>query len=440
MFVGKANLGVTGNRTEKVLSLANESDANKTGVPMAKKTLSYNIANDVSFVYTKKPVPHKSGVPYSFKYYVGEKVEIAGYSNHKYETRQARIIGSNVPLVMGQAQLKENLVLDIHLDPGNSGSAVFDERGNLLGMITLSGALRFGSGNLAVSVALPVRTIANALMKLDPVVGSAIFKDMPGEEPEQAQTASVLYQESDLPEDTSPVLPTLSAVPSEAPGAVARLRAMSEAAAGRMIGFVAQQCLVQGTQKPLCHELSVADGRQTYREIERNGRLGKPTDSFPILKHGVWTPSDWMDALGEIADNPWEFQGSVGGHYLFASKSAAEDDRCYYEEYPQGTPLFGGAHSDWKGPVACFEQVLTDKDFNVLSVFTEMRPPDDCLTQLVQIAIYYDWVKLEGLDLPILLPVTERITAEVMGKKHLWYATASWTNYKKFRTEHKIRM
>ena len=438
MLAGRANLRVASDHTEKVLSLANESDANKSYVPAGKRTLSYNIANDVSFLYTKKPVPHKSGVPYSYKFYVGQKVKVAGYYNHEFETREARIIGSNVALVIGQSQPKENLVLDIYLNPGTSGSAVLDERGNLLGMIVLSGVLKLSGGDLTASVALPVRTIAKALVKLDPVSGSAIFNAIPEEEPTPIQTPWVLYQESDLPEDTSPVIPELSAVPSEVPNSVDKLRAKSEAASKLMVNFVTKQCLVQGTQKSLCHELSIVDGKQSFREIYKNGKLGKPTASFPIQKHGVWTQSDWTDTLGEIADNPWVFQGSVDDRYLFTFKSAAEDDRCYYEEYSQGTPLFGGGHQGWKGSVVCFEQILTDKDFNVLSVFTEMRPPDGCLTLLVQTAVYYDWIKLEELKSPVLLPVMERITAKVLGQKDLWYANASWTDYKKFRAEHKI--
>jgi hypothetical protein len=75
----------------------------------------------------------------------------------------------------------------------------------------------------------------------------------------------------------------------------------------------------------------------------------------------------------------------------------------------------------------------------VLSVFTEMRPPDACLTQLIQTAIYYDWIKLEGLKFHVLLPVRERIAAKVKGQESLWYANVSWTAYRKFRVESKIR-
>jgi hypothetical protein len=68
-----------------------------------------------------------------------------------------------------------------------------------------------------------------------------------------------------------------------------------------------------------------------------------------------------------------------------------------------------------------------------------MLPPEGCLTQMIQTAIYYDWVKLDGLESPIRLPVRERITAEQVGRKSLSYARVSWSDYQKFRAEHKIK-
>lgn len=443
MMVGRANLKVGNHHTEKVLSLANESDTDKYGVTVGMRTLSYNVANDVSFIYTKKSTAHKSGVPYSYNFYVGQKVTVAGYYKDKVETREACILGANVPLVMGETQLKENLILDVHLKPGTSGSAVLDERGNLLGMIVLSGVLKSSGGDLTTSIALPVRIIAKALVKLDPLLGSTIFREIPEEEPTRAQTSAVLYEERDVPEDASPVIPELSAVSSEVSNPVGKLRARSEAASALMVNFVARQCLVQGTQKSICHELSIVDGQQSFREMNKKGKLGQPRDFFPIQRHGVWTQTDWTDTLGEIADNRWIFRGifrgAVDDRYLFTFKSVAEDNRCYFEEYSERTPRFGGGQPSWKGSVVCFEQVVTDKDFNVLSVFTEMLPPEGCLTQIVQTAIYYDWVKLDGLESPIRLPVRERITAEQVGQKSLSYASVSWSDYQKFRAEHKIK-
>jgi hypothetical protein len=439
MMVGRANLKVGNHRTEKVLSLANESDTDKSGVTVGKRTLSYNVANDVSFIYTKNSTAHKSGVPYSYNFYAGQKVTVAGYYKDKFETREACILGANVPLVMGEAQLKENLILDVHLKPGTSGSAVLDERGNLLGMIVLSGVLKSSDGDLTTSIALPVRTIARALVKLDPFLGSVIFSEIPEEEPTRVQTSAALYEENDVPEDASPVIPELSAVSSEVSDPVGKLRAKAEAASALMVNFVTRQCLVQGTQKSICHELSIVDGQQSFREMNKDGKLGQPRDFFLIQRHGVWTQSDWTDTLGEIADNLWIFRGSVGDRYLFTYKSVAEDNRCYFEEYSERTPLFGGGQPSWKGSVVCFEQVVTDKDFNVLSVFTEMLPPEGCLTQMIQTAIYYDWVKLDGLESPIRLPVRERITAEQVGRKSLSYARVSWSDYQKFRAEHKIK-
>jgi hypothetical protein len=442
LLAGRRSLKVAGGHTEHVLSLASDNDTNKSEVPLlkSKRTLAYNIANDISFIYTKRPVPHKSGVPFVYKYFVGQKVIVAGYCDHEFETKEAHIIGSNVPLVIGHTPLNENLVVDIYVKPGASGSAVLDEQGNLLGMIILTGALRVGSGDVIASVALPVRTIAKALVKVDPIHGSAVFNNIPEDESKPLETSYVLYQESDLPKDTSPVIPEISAIPSEIPNSVAKLRAKAGAASELMVNVIARECLVQGTDRSLCHELAIVDGQQSYRKIDKNGKVGKRTGSFPIQRHGVWTQSDWAETLGDIAHNPWVFQGSVDNHYLFTFDSVAEDDRCYYEEYSQGTPLFGGGHPGWKGSVACFEQILTDKDFNILSVFTEMRPSNDCcLTRLVQTAVYYEWIKLDGLKSPMLLPVRERVTAEVLGQKDSWYASVTWTDYQKFRAEHRIK-
>ncbi len=296
-LVGRANLGVADGRTDRVLSLANESDTHKSDVSVGNRLFSYSLANDVSFIYTKKPVHHKSGISYSYKFHVGQKINVVGYHNHKLETREGHIIGANVPLVLGQGQLKENLVLDIHLEPGTSGSAVIDEWGNLLGMVILSGPLKVSTGDLMASIALPVRTIAKALVTLDPVLGSSIFTQIPEEEPTMGRTLTVSNQESDLPEDISPVIPTLSAAPSEVANPVGQLRANSRAASARMVNFVTKQCLVQGTQKSLCHELSIVDGQQVFREIDKSGNPGKPTGSFPVQKYGVWTESDWTDTL-----------------------------------------------------------------------------------------------------------------------------------------------
>jgi len=440
MLAGRTKLTVATGRTEKILSFANETDLNQSDVPMAKseRVLHFNIANDVSFIYTEKPVPHKSSVPYSYKYYFGQKVTVAGYNNHRFEVRDARIIGSNVRLVVGQTQLVHNLVLDIALDPGTSGSAVLDENGHLLGMIVLSGAITVGGNNLTASVALPIRTIAKALTKLDPARGFAIFNDVPEEEAKPEQTLASVHEESELPEDTSPLMPSLSALPSAMRDPVAKLRAKSDVASKLMANYIAKQCFVQGTQKPVCHELSVVDGQEIFREIDKNGKRGNDMNVDSIESHDAWKRTSWYEVIGEIADNPWTFKGSQDDHYLFTHNSTVADDRCYYEEYNHEVPLFGGRHLDWKGAVACFELVITDKKFNVVSTFTEMYPPEDCVAQLYQSAIYYDWVKLAGLDAPALLPIKERTTTKYLGHKEFVYTSMSWTDYAKFRAEHRI--
>jgi len=53
-------------------------------------------------------------------------------------------------------------------------------------------------------------------------------------------------------------------------------------------------------------------------------------------------------------------------------------------------------------------------------------------------ALYYEWIKLDGESL-VLLPVRERIAAKFLGQKDLSYTEVSWTDYRKFRSDHSLR-
>jgi hypothetical protein len=64
--------------------------------------------------------------------------------------------------------------------------------------------------------------------------------------------------------------------------------------------------------------------------------------------------------------------------------------------------------------------------------------PEGLHTEWAQIAMYYDWVKLEGEKSPTLLPVKERIASKTLGQKDLLFTEVTWTEYRKFRAGHKI--
>jgi hypothetical protein len=441
-MVGRANLGIVGGRTVKVLSLANQSDATKIDVVVAgtKKRLYLNLENDLCFVYSKVAIKGKSGIPYSYKFHIGQKVEVVGYFHNKLWMRKTVIIGANVRVMIGgKLAVTEDLVLNGSLFPGASGGAVLDEAGNLLGMVILISTTR--TDTLQMSVALPVTTIARTLVKLDPLLGSSIFKNIPQEksvDPIVANTSLVLSQDSYVNEDVSSVIPLLSPVFSDVPFAVRQLQQQAEAASQFMNNLVSKQCIAQGNQKPICQEVAIADGEEVLRKIVKSQKAGKKFEHYPVRK-GVWGENSWSGTIDEVGDEPWLFAGKVEGNYLFTFKSGAEDNRCYFEEYPQSVPLFGGRSEVWKGPVDCFQQILTDKDFNAVAIFQEMFPPDNCLTEVHEDAVYYDWVIIEGLDLPVLLPVRERIAARAKGQKELLYTEVSWTQYRMFRAEHIIK-
>jgi hypothetical protein len=441
LAAGRAGLEVVGGQIGKVLSAATAMDGDKSEVQLDNKIVSYNVANDFSFLYMRKKVRHKAGVIPRYQSNPGQSVYVAGYYGRRFKIQKARLIGVNVPLMIGQSELKNNLLLDVELMPGNSGSAVLDENNRLLGMIVVTGKLKLKAGSLSgVSVAIPIQSIAARLISLDPALGLALFSDIPREQRNQISPPAVIYEEVELPEDTSPAMPTLSPVYSNIPNAVQSLQKKAATAAKVMVNVIADQCMVQGTAKAKCHEVSIMTGDQTFREIGHSGELGKQISELPTPRAGVWFLSDWADTLAMIAEGPWQFEGSIGEQYLFSRRFETEDGQCEYEEHSSAIPVFGGGYGSWKGLVACIEKVVTDKGFNVFADFLELYPPADrCKFRILQSAVYFSWVRVDGVRSPMLLPTSERINGKQADRDRLMYTTISWAKYRKFGSEHKIR-
>jgi hypothetical protein len=125
---------------------------------------------------------------------------------------------------------------------------------------------------------------------------------------------------------------------------------------------------------------------------------------------------------------------------LFTRQFDANDDQCEYEEHSSPVPLFAGAYGDWRGVVPCIEKVITDQEFSVVADFLEVYPPSGrCKFRILQSAIYYNWVSVEGLTAPMLLPTSQRINGKQEDRDKLVYTTISWAKYRKFGSEHKIR-
>ena len=281
--IGRAALGVVGgHRPMKIMSLANESDTNKTDVQTVKGVQHFDVAQDIAFAYLKEPILHKKAPPYSFSVHVGEKVSIAGFRKRKFYTMDAHIVGVDVPVVLGRATIRQTLILDAYPELGMSGSGVFDEQGRLLGIVMLRGSVKT-TGDGSLTIALPVKTIAAALVKLDQRLGLSVFGAMPPNDDWSAEDAITLYEES-VPDAHAPVLPEFSASPREIPDALERLRAKASLAAGQMANLVAKQCLTQARR--ICYELSFRDGEQSFQEIRSGDKLERRF-WIPFLCNGM---------------------------------------------------------------------------------------------------------------------------------------------------------
>jgi hypothetical protein len=446
------NLRVMGGRVRKTVPYPTNTDSNQADVRVGNEHFTYNVAKDITFLYTTKPISHKEGVRYSFNCEVGQEVTIVG--THSVTSGQhARIVGVNVPLRLGDAAINENVIVDVALKPGDSGSAVFDHNGRLLGMIILAGRIVTRRGPLSVSVALPASTIAKALRTVDPKAASDIFSEIPQDETSHVASTWIDMATSDFePLDSSearvaevsevilPTIENLGVFSSNASDPIEKLRAKADTASKLMNNLLATECLI--SKRRQCYQVSVFEGDKQYREISKRGTPG-PTTTNPFRRNGkprsLWSRSSWADDIASIGEMPWNFEGAVGSGYVFSGRGRVEDDRCWFTESPASIPIFQPYQPEWEGSVDCLEVLFTNSDFQVLSLYTEFYPPAHCLTERMNIVIEYQWVRLEGVDEPVLLPIKENLSARIRGQKQPLSATVLWSDYRKFRVDHKIR-
>jgi hypothetical protein len=444
---------IAGGRVQKIVPYASESSINKTDVEVDGKHFSYDITKDIAFIYATKPLYGKAGIKYSFTCEVGQKVTIVSWKPFSNTATDAHIIGVNVPLRMGHAELNDNLILDVSVKPGASGSAVIDSEGRLVGIITMYGRIETKLGPLSVSIALPASTVAKALSVIDPRLASAVFGDKRDDQPPRKAITWIDMETSDFESVISTahqssqneaLLPDISGLPAprnDIVEAVQRLRAKAEAGAKSMVNLVATECLITSRQKQRCYEVSITEGEQQYREVGRDGKLGVPVRN-PFAKKrpngSLWAESSWADYLASVTDSTWRFQGLLRDKYIFTGEGRPEDERCSFSEFPVSIPVFQHHYPEWTGPVDCNEVLVTNSHFDVLKIYTEFYPPAHCRIEVLDLVISYQWVKLADIEEPVLLPFEERMTARLRNTKETMTATTSWFDYRRFRTEHRI--
>ena len=57
-------------------------------------------------------------------------------------------------------------------------------------------------------------------------------------------------------------------------------------ASRQMVNLLATQCLKQWKQKAVCHEVSIVDGKETFREITKSATTGEPMGLLSTAEAG----------------------------------------------------------------------------------------------------------------------------------------------------------
>ncbi len=423
--------------------------------------LRFSPQRDLSLLRMRKPLPARfRGLPFAtYSPQLRQQVTGLAYRNKKLNVSTGEILAVRAVLNSTQDSRSigeiSTLVVNFAAAPGNSGGAIFDSDGLVIGIIYGAQVLTDGGQKSSIAtLALPVASISRFLRVQDPelwarvFLGRTIMSATEAKElaerlenwsgPSAGNKPPVSTFNTRLKLDAAPVVPANS----DAEAMIASLKAGAKANLARMHNLLAEQNVeTWGDDQPRQywrHEVAIYGNRQTFREINGYSRPGKLLNEMPYPKNGGIRPGgEWYHLLKQVVRADMRYLG-VSRHneklvHLYEFGATAKQKVCYWAEV---TESFGSSAT--VRSVDCAGQVIADADLNTLEISTELYPwrefPD---TSLVNINVAYEFVKIEENAEPPLVPTS--IWESCQGEAGDWhFASGSWKDYHRFAVHARI--
>jgi hypothetical protein len=401
------------------------------------KWLRYNPLNDVALISLSQPLLPGMPAPsfYAGELVPGQQLVVNGVpSGGKQEAVAAKLLG------IGDGLLQLSLATET--PAGLSGSAVSDQQGRIVGMLS---AVTDGS-----AFAVPLWSIADAIRKFRPAVHSQLFAAGPRKPPEfqgsmVISRALLAALSGTSPEPALPLesledglgqpFPELVPHPGrllntrQEPADILELRRRAQRTVQRIANFRALQTLRLNTEGKSeltwLHELYVESDDLVFRAID-DGQL-VPGVPFPHRRRAVVPGAEWRDLPRMVAS---EFKlrveeigtKDVGRNRLrvFRYQASVEDQICWVRF--RTTEMFWSR--DRQFPVACRGDIWTDAELNPLRISQELEVPGGKVPmQHLQLAVLYGWLEHD------LVPVEMVVRGTIAG--HGCRADAHFSNYRR---------
>jgi hypothetical protein len=405
--------------------------------------LPYATKRDLAIFELRRSLPHHHGLTFSLdELEVGQEVDIYGYP--KGVIKLSRTL-TRFPATFKARTTSGLLAFDYQLSGkpirvrGASGGIVVDRKTEkILGILSET--------TETMALAVPVQTLADFVSKVQPFLAHRIFPTTSGVSPVSAD----LYPKFMPPPDHYPQFVPLGSHglqhrPKE-PHEISVLREKAQLLTDSMRNFIAVQSFAWGSgdREPAAeaeYEVRVIDGVQRFRTYP-DGRIELEEALYPRLNGWVLPADEWSE-LPKMVGSEFRLKVHQAADLVvneqrmkvFQYYANVEDNLCFLEPVDDFFFFTIGKTV----AVACYGEVWTDEDSNIIRVSKHLELSDKLKAyrgwEECHVVLTYGWVKLA--DEPRrLVPLT--IFTEARYKKQIHWCRGQFMDYQIFTSRVKI--
>ena len=427
-----AGLKVEGVAVASAQSATGPQDSEAVDMNVAGSVFRFNPSRDVALLTLQRPLPPRfMGLSFaSYKPSIGQRVTRIARHVDAYDIASGRVVGDDLRYQAPEhlVDLEDQFLLDCSSRPGNSGGAVIDGDGRVLGLVEIRSTE--SSGRIGTAV-LPASIVSGFLRGKDPALWARLF-DKPA-----ANAAAAQRHDIDWPValDRQPIPANGTHDPNLPIGALRTQVATGLAAMQRMFAQQSMRFWGDGEREQSWqYQVSMYSDGQRFRTV-----AGKETDAaaLPGPKAGILPESEWYDVLSLIETAKLEYMGasSHSGEpvHVFRFNNTAEDAVCWFRQ--RTAVVFG--HKDEAQYVVCGGIVVSDEHFNVLGISQRLAPQFGFVAEWQALA-RYGLVKLPDGHEPYLVPLSMDLSARFKNGK-VYHASERWSDYHLLVAESTLR-
>jgi hypothetical protein len=399
------------------------------------KPAKFTIGRDLAILELRHPLYHYHGVAFSLaELKVGQEVDIYVCPNTdviKPSDKVAKFHGSyKGVMITGLLAFDYSLSEGKAIMPGASGGIVVDSASQkIVGVLNA-----LAKNGEAIAVALPVSSLADFVSKIEPALAATLFPSV--------GKGAISSMSADLYPKFLPAIGphTLERRPDE-PENVKVLRGKAQALVDSMRNFIAVETFEWGKKNHLpavvsAYEVRMIDGRQQFR-LYPDGKKQFNDLPFPPLESTFVSGGEWSE-LPEMVGKDLNLKINQAADTIienerikvFQYHADAEDGICTWDTVDD----FGLFETRKEANVACYGEVWTDEDTNILRIslhYELLGRWKDYMSVGT-----YGWLNQED-EVPQLIPMT--MSAQVVNGKTMLWCRGRFINYKVFGSQIKFR-